>query len=402
MKFSVLLPTRNRLDLLSYAIETVIKQDYDNWELIVSDNCSEQDVEGYVRSLGDERIKYFRTGTFVPVTDNWNNALKNSDGDYVIMLGDDDCLLRGYFSTLKGVIEKYKSPDLIYTSALLYAYPGVLPDNPDGFLRSYSLSGIFRSAKSPFWLGRNDAISLAESSVNFRIRFDFNMQFSLISRKLINEMVKYGDFFQSPYPDYYASNAMMLKAERILILPTPLVTIGISPKSFGYFYFNDAERTGNQFLQNIPDPVLASRLESVVLPGTDMNTSWLVSMETLTQNFGRESSLPVNYKRYRYLQIAAVYSGLILHKSGAIVSLQELRRKMSLAERLFYGFPLTLISIISSILPARYRGLFANAVIRSTGSHPVHASPSIDGKFKTILDVFEQVSPDGTITFLKP
>jgi hypothetical protein len=185
-------------------------------------------------------------------------------------------------------------------------------------------------------------------------------------------------------------------------LPTPLVTIGISPKSFGYFYFNDAERTGNQFLQNIPDPALASKLAPVVLPGTDMNTSWLVSMETLRQNFGRECPLSVNYKRYRYLQIAAVYSGLILHKSGAIVSLQELRRKISVSERLFYDFPLVLISTISSILPARYRGLFAIAVIRLTGSHPVHAYPTIDGKFKTILDVFEQVSPDSTNTFLKP
>jgi glycosyltransferase involved in cell wall biosynthesis len=42
MKFSVLLPTRNRLNLLSYAIETVIRQDYSDWEIIISDNCSEE------------------------------------------------------------------------------------------------------------------------------------------------------------------------------------------------------------------------------------------------------------------------------------------------------------------------------------------------------------------------
>ncbi len=101
MKFSVLLPTRNRLDLLSYAIETVRRQDYSDWEIIVSDNFSEEDIAGYVRSIDDSRIKYCRTDKFVPVTDNWNNALAKSDGDYVIMLGDDDCLMKGYFSTLK-------------------------------------------------------------------------------------------------------------------------------------------------------------------------------------------------------------------------------------------------------------------------------------------------------------
>ena len=80
MKFSVLLPTRNRLDLLSYAIETVRRQDYSDWEIIVSDNSSEEDIAGYVRSLDDSRIKYYRTDQFVPVTDNWNNALAKSDG----------------------------------------------------------------------------------------------------------------------------------------------------------------------------------------------------------------------------------------------------------------------------------------------------------------------------------
>ncbi len=86
--------------------------------------------------------------------------------------------------------------------------------------------------------------------MNFRVTFDYNMQFSLMSRKLVEELKPYGSFFQSPYPDYYASNVMMLKAERILIVPQPMVTIGISPKSFGFYFFNDAEKEGNEFLYN--------------------------------------------------------------------------------------------------------------------------------------------------------
>lgn len=393
MKFSVLLPTRNRLDLLSYAIETVRKQDYDDWELIISDNHSDEDVEGHIRSLGDPRIKYFRTEKFLPVTDNWNNALEKCDGDYVIMLGDDDCLMKGYFSTLKEIIAKYGFPDLVYTNAFLYAYPGVLPGWPEGFLRSYSQRRIFKSAQEPFCLDKAEAKTLAESSLNFRIRFDYNMQFSLVSRKLINEMAAYGHFYQSPYPDYYASNAMMLKAGKILIVPLPLVTIGISPKSFGFYYFNDAESAGNQFLQNLPDPETARRLQPVLLPGTGMNTSWLLSMEALAQNFGGELDVPVNYRRYRFLQICAVYSGLISQKAGANASLAELRRRMTVAERVFYDLPLAFIALVASILPIRYRESIAIRGIRATRSHPTQALDIIEGKFVTILDVFESVSP---------
>src|SRR5687768_11034765 len=85
MKFSVLLPTRNRLELLRYAIESVRRQFYQDWEIVVSDNDSIEDVRGYVASLGDGRIRYVRTPRFIPVTDNWSNALAHSSGDYVVM-----------------------------------------------------------------------------------------------------------------------------------------------------------------------------------------------------------------------------------------------------------------------------------------------------------------------------
>lgn len=389
MKFSVLLPTRNRLDLLSRAIETVRRQNYDNWEIIVSDNFSEEDVSGYIKSLNDMRIKYFRTDRFIPVTDNWNNAIDKSVGDYVIMLGDDDCLMKGYFSTLSKLIEKFDAPDFVYTGAFLYAYPGVMPGVPDGFLRLYSNRKIYQSAREPFWLENDKALEFAHDSLNFRVTFDYNMQFSLVSRKLIERMKPYGPFYQSPYPDYYASNAMMLKAERIMVVPQPLVTVGISPKSFGYYYFNDAESNGNEFLNNIPDRDMVSRLEKVILPGAAMNTSWLISMETLAVNFSRELDIKVNYGRYRRIQILAIYDGLLMGRNvGKAYWL--LKEKMSLGEWLHYGLILTAIVRTAS---NRRRASLSHRMQAAAGSHPTVHMPDVAGKFKTILDVFDQVDP---------
>jgi glycosyltransferase involved in cell wall biosynthesis len=389
MKFSVLLPTRNRLNLLAYAIETVRRQDYDDWEIIVSDNFSEEDIAGYIQSLNDPRIKYYRTDKFIPVTDNWNNALEKSDGDYVIMLGDDDCLMPGYFSTLSKIIKEHNSPDLLYTSAFLYAYPGVMPGHPEGFLRTYNRCKIFQSAQEPFWLEKSKAVDLAHQSVNFKMRFDYNMQFSLVSKKLIQKLENQGKFYQSPYPDYYASNAMMLKAEKILVVPFPLVTIGISPKSFGFYYYNNSEDKGNEFLKNLPDPEMAMRLEQVILPGTDMNTSWLLSMETLAKNFMAESGTRVNYQRYRMLQICAVFAGAILGKTDS-AALKKLRSKITTSERVLFDIPLSIVALISTLLPSYARKLISNRIIAMTGSHSRFSSPEIKGKFETILDVFEK------------
>jgi len=390
MKFSVLLPTCNRMELLSLAIETVLRQDYDNWEIIVSDNFSKEDVAGYIRSLGDSRIKYFRTESFVPVTDNWNNALDKCDGDYVIMLGDDDCLMKGYFSTLNRLIVDFNSPDFVYTSAFLYAYPGVLPSNPDGFLRTYSRRKIFQSASEPFWLNKDDAMEFVKDSLGFRLTFDYNMQFSVVSRKLIEEVRRYGPFFQSPYPDYYASVAMMLKAERILVVPQPLVTIGISPKSFGFYYFNDEESEGNKFLNNLPDQFMVHRLQKVILPGTDMNTSWLISMETLAVNFADEFNIKVNYARYRLIQTLSIYSRLIVGQERATKASVLLCKKLHFGEWLRYGLKLY---IIAKIVPKSYRARLFFRIQEASGSHPDVHMPQVEGKFKTILDVFKEVDP---------
>jgi len=100
MKISVLLPTRDRLDLLRHAVASVTCLDDPDWEIVISDNCSSGDVEGYVASLHDKRIHYLRTPKLLSITENWNNALEHSTGEYVLMLGDDDALLSGYFTTI--------------------------------------------------------------------------------------------------------------------------------------------------------------------------------------------------------------------------------------------------------------------------------------------------------------
>ncbi len=372
-----------------YAIETVRRQDYKDWEIIVSDNFSEEDISGYVRSLGDQRIKYYRTDNFVPVTDNWNNALEKSTGDYIIMLGDDDGLTKGYFTALSDVIVKYRHPEFIYISAFLYAYPGALPGFPEGFLQPYGYATFLKKREEPYWLEKETALDLVKNSMNFRVLFGYNMQFSVISRKLINILKEKGAFFQSPYPDYYATNAMLLRAERVLVLPKPMVTIGISQKSFGYYYYNESEKRGMEFLRNLPDEKMVQRLKKVLLPGTNMNTSWLLSMETIRSNFGSEFNLQVNYDRYRYLQILHVFGEFALNKATIKSELRCLWNVMSCKEKIVSGVGLGILFASVRLSPVRYRRKITNRLVALLGRYPIDQPKRILGEFKNILDVFE-------------
>ena len=381
MKFSVLLPTRNRLELLRYAIETVRRQDYADWEIVVSDNASEEDIAGHVRSLGDARIRYFRTQTFVPVTDNWNNALEKSTGDYVVMLGDDDCLMKGYFSTLRRLIEQYGAPDLVYHSALLYAYPGVMPGFPEGFVQPYGYARFLKHAKEPFWLERATALQCVRDAMNFRVTFGFNMQFALISRRLISALLDKGPFFQSPYPDYYAMNAALLKAERILVCPQALVTIGVSPKSFGYYYVNRAEQRGVEFLNNAPDRESFRWLEHVVLPGTEMNNSWLLAMEILRRNFGEEFGLEVSYSRYRLLQILQACTA---DEPRTGLPWAKLRFGEKCVAAAVWG-----LAAFAGLVSSRLRRKVGVGLMALAGAYPLFAPQRITGRYRNILEVHE-------------
>ena len=105
MKFSVLLPTRDGGRYLSDCISSVLNQSYKNMELIVSDNANTDDTPKIIASFsGDHRLKAIRNEKLVSVIDNWNNALYASSGYYVVMMGDDDFLLPGYFKRLEEII----------------------------------------------------------------------------------------------------------------------------------------------------------------------------------------------------------------------------------------------------------------------------------------------------------
>ena len=308
MKFSILLPTRNRLELLKFAIESVRRQDCGDWELVVSDNASDEDVGAYIHTLGDPRIRVHRSERLIPVTDNWNLALEMSVGDYVIMLGDDDALLPSGLTTIKALIAKWRQPDAIYAQAMQYAYPGVIPGHPGALLQT-GYNTFLDGRSNAFPLQRPTALEMVRAAMSFRILYGFNMQHFVVSRRLIDGLKGRGPFFQSPYPDYYAANAVLLTAKRLIATPQPFALIGISPKSFGFYYFNERENEGVAFLRNVVDADILDCLRGEFVPGSNMNDSWLCAMQTLARNFPDVVGSWVDFSRYRRLQYQELLRG---------------------------------------------------------------------------------------------
>lgn len=390
--FSVLLPTRNRLDLAKGAIETVRAQAFQDWEIVLSDNCSEEDVAGYVRTLNDPRIVYLRSDHFLAVTDNWNRAIDASRGRYVVMLGDDDGLTPGYFDRVLETMARLEEPDFLYHGAYHFAFPGAMPNAPDGRLTDVTLfHGILRGLTGPAVLPVAEARRVGAAALDMWALYGFNMQYFVFSRRFLNRMRDFGAIYQGPFPDFYAANMAMLLAEKVGLLAEPMVIIGISPKSYGFHHFNKREKTGIDFLQGAEGPYGAAppALRARLLPGTNMNTSWLISVALIPGKFPDRTDLPVSIGRYRRLQIA---DNLRAQGMGEPVEagLGEMWPLLTWNERLFaLGVWLW---VFACRVPRRFAPRYGNYALSKLAvrhlAPPRNGPPAVDGKYRSMMEVF--------------
>jgi len=335
--FSILIPSRNREELLRFAVTSVLKQDFDDYEIIVSDNDSSPPYAQTNELDHAGRLHVHRSDKPLSVTENWNNALRRAKGEYIIMLGDDDALTPGTLRRLAQHIETFEQPDLIYVMAYHYCYPDVVPSVPNGYLSTVANSPLFTRRAEPYILASTEARDLAKLAMGFRHDVSFNAQHYIWKRSYI-ESGPAQPFFQSPYPDYFACFVTFSTAPRIAVIPEPEIIIGISRLSFGFYYARNKQNEGfQQFLgDNVDLAALAQDDESVAtalaMPGSQHLRNWLLAALFAEHTLGLAIGSVVNIARYRSAQIiellkseriSTIISALASSSSSANLSADE-------------------------------------------------------------------------------
>lgn len=92
---SVCIPVFNGENYLSNCIESILEQDYDNFEVLIMDNCSTDSTSSIVSSFEDNRIRYIRNHVNIGALINFSKCVENAKGDYFVLLPHDDMLLPG-------------------------------------------------------------------------------------------------------------------------------------------------------------------------------------------------------------------------------------------------------------------------------------------------------------------
>ena len=87
--FSVIIPTFNRCAFLKIAVESVLSQSFDDFEIVICDDGSHDNTAGTITAFNEQRIRYFRQEN-KGVSAARNAALKISRGEFIAFLDSDD------------------------------------------------------------------------------------------------------------------------------------------------------------------------------------------------------------------------------------------------------------------------------------------------------------------------
>jgi glycosyltransferase involved in cell wall biosynthesis len=105
--FSVIIPTYNRSGMLKTAVDSILKQTFQDWELIVVDDGSADDTKNVVAQCKDTRINYIYQQNSERSAAR-NNGIANANGKFICLLDDDDYFLPQRLESLYSAVRSHR------------------------------------------------------------------------------------------------------------------------------------------------------------------------------------------------------------------------------------------------------------------------------------------------------
>lgn len=227
-KFSVVIPTLNRPDTLKYSMLTILRQTFDDYELVIANNGSNPDVSRLIEEFNSPRIKEVRSDAVLSMSENWERGLDACTGEYVIFVGDDDGLqpdalaYANQIFTLSGA--KVMMIDWHY-----YYWPQTLVSWLRGRLMITGLNAGRSIVTYPSYQSLSQAAAFQMHPL-----FNPNIYSSFVHRSVIEKCKeRLGIYFAHRIPDWFSGIVNLYFTENVVSFTKPLGMRGISRQSNG-------------------------------------------------------------------------------------------------------------------------------------------------------------------------
>lgn len=174
---SVVTPTYNRSKYLEQALRSSIQQTYQNIEIIVFDNCSDNNPKQIIESFNDSRIRFFRQDCNVGAFKNVMSAFSKAQGKYIACLLDDDLWEKDYLSTMIPILERKSDIVLAFCDHYMMDGDGEIDlKKTEECSKFYKRDSLSEGSYKSFWdlAIVSQSISPAFSAIMRRDAIDWN------------------------------------------------------------------------------------------------------------------------------------------------------------------------------------------------------------------------------------
>lgn len=113
MKFSIIIPTYNRANLIRATIDSVLQQTYDAFEILVVDDGSTDETAALIAQIQHPQVRYFRKDNGERGAAR-NYGIKHATGDYLTFLDSDDRISTNHLAAAAEFIKQNHQPDIFH------------------------------------------------------------------------------------------------------------------------------------------------------------------------------------------------------------------------------------------------------------------------------------------------
>ena len=119
-KVTVVMANYNAEQFIAESIKSVINQTFDDWELIVVDDCSTDDSIRVVEAFDDARVKLLKNDFNMGPHLSRNRAFEIAEGDYIAILDSDDIMLKNKLRKQVKYLETHRDCDILHTAVYYF------------------------------------------------------------------------------------------------------------------------------------------------------------------------------------------------------------------------------------------------------------------------------------------
>jgi glycosyltransferase involved in cell wall biosynthesis len=338
--FTVIIPQKDRAEYLIHTLRTCIIQDYPKLEIIVSDDCSEDNSVEVVSELmkKDSRIKLFAHDHHLGMRDNFEFALNQVRPGYVMALGGDDGLVPGCIWRMFEILSSTKRELLTWTPAG-FTYPDYEGGKNIFYVKRKKNYGV-KFLKSEIFLNKLAQTFLYQIDECPMLFMKGVASTTLIDR--VKSRTKDHSFYCCPTPDGFSGVVLAGEVEDYAFTYEPLSIGGSSNKSQGRNYIRTDKKSREEAQQFFNDNIsrtmhaeLASQQYSPL--ATLMTADYLLTAQDLPGWPGKFASISFEAlirASFKFIEKNPIENAVLIRELNILKEIAKRHRLLDLFNQL--------------------------------------------------------------------